>query len=76
VEVRQLKERPSPLAEPQRRSAGTVRALEARDVARVAQLHAQAFGATGAASPSLEARLSRLLLQHPWGDESLPSLAF
>jgi hypothetical protein len=76
VEVRQLKERPSPLAEPQRRSAGTVRALEARDVARVAQLHAQAFGATGAASPSLEAGLSRLLLQHPWGDESLPSLVF
>ena len=82
MEVRQLKERPSPGAEPQRR--GAVRALEARDVARVAQLHAQAFGAKDAASPSpppspppsLEAALSRLLLEHPWSDASLPSLVF
>jgi hypothetical protein len=76
VEIRQLKERTFAGAEPERQAAGRVRALEARDIASVAQLHAGAFGARGAASPSLEAALSRLLLHHPWSDESLPSLVF
>jgi hypothetical protein len=77
VEIRQLKERPPAAPEPERQTAGTVRALEERDVARVAQLHARAFGAAGGVpSPSLEMHLARLMLHHPWRHESLPSLVF
>jgi hypothetical protein len=77
MDVRRLREGAAAGFESERRSAGTVRPLEQRDIARVAQLHARTFGAAGAVPPpSLEQRLSRLLLGHPWSDESLPSLVF
>jgi hypothetical protein len=59
------------------RMAGSVRPLEERDIAQVADLHARVFRKTNNASPpSLQAHLSQIFLQHPWYTESLPSLVF
>lgn len=62
----------------ERIAAGYIRPLEAGDVAQVAELHARVVGKTphASSSPSLPARLSRILLQHPWRAESLPSWVF
>ena len=57
--------------------AGRVRALEERDVARVAELHETVMPKAGyLSSASLREHLSRILLRHPRGVESLPSLVF
>ncbi|MFL6648299.1 MAG: hypothetical protein ACJ8KO_10090, partial [Sulfurifustaceae bacterium] len=54
--------------------AGRVRPLEAGDIARVADLHARAFAKADRAPPAVH--LPRILLQHPWRDDSLPSLVY
>jgi hypothetical protein len=57
------------------RVAGRVRALEERDVARVAELYERVLRSPIPA-PVLRARLTRMFLQHPWRDASLPSLVY
>lgn len=58
-----------------RRSMGTVRPLEERDVPRVAELHEKVLGKASGPTPLAE-RLARILLQHPWQAESLPSWVY
>ena len=58
-------------------SMGIVRPLEERDVARVAELHERVMPKAPHLTPaSLRAHLSRILLQHPWRAESMPSLVY
>jgi len=61
----------------ERVAAGRVRALEERDVARVAELHETIMPKADYLPPaSLRAHLTRILLRHPRRVESLPSLVF
>lgn len=56
---------------------GGVRALDARDIPQVAQLYRSLPGKdAGEPSEVLESRLRTILLEHPWCDESIPSLVF
>ena len=62
---------------PPRAATGTVRALEPRDLARIAELHEQVMPRKRALAPrELREQLARLLLWHPWRAESVPSLVY
>jgi hypothetical protein len=70
-----IKKLKSPASNPS--SAGFVRPLEKGDVARVAELHERVMPKNNHAPIALmRAQLSRILLQHPWYNESLPSLVY
>lgn len=56
---------------------GNVRALDGRDVARVAELYENVLGkGDQASSDPMGARLQSILLDHPWYDDAVPSLVF
>jgi len=56
---------------------GLLRPLEERDIPQVAALHEKLFGKPdGADSRSLQERMARIFLRHPWRTEMLPSWVF